>query len=56
MRKIYTRKRECHEMRYGCGQDASEAHQERMPRDFQDRIDLDDLNMITTRFGRRYTP
>jgi hypothetical protein len=30
-------------MQYGCGQDADEAHQERMPRDFQDQIDLDNL-------------
>jgi hypothetical protein len=30
-------------MQYGCGQDAGKAHQKRMPRDFQDQIDLDDL-------------
>jgi hypothetical protein len=28
------------------------AHQEGLPRDPQDQIDLDDLKMIITRFGR----
>jgi hypothetical protein len=28
------------------------AHQQGMPRDFQDQIDLDDLKMIIARFGR----
>jgi hypothetical protein len=51
MRKICTRKRECHE----CDMVAVKmqvAHQGGMPRDFQDQIDLDDLKMIITRSGR----
>jgi hypothetical protein len=51
MKKIYTRKRGCHE----CDMVAVKmrvAHQGGLPRDYQDRIDLDDLTIIIIRSGR----
>jgi len=44
-------------MRYGCGQDARDAHKMVMPRDFQDWLEFDDFKIILhTHFGRRSAP